>query len=113
VSVCVAVVTGAEAVDDGSGGGVVDDLSAVVEVVQVVPTIEASKTKHVIQNQVLQREETDREVERDRQVERETDRQMERETDRRVRGQTDRERQTDRWSERERQTDGERDRQKS
>lgn len=56
---CVAVVTGAEAVDDGGGGGVVDDLGAVVEVVQVVATIEASETEHMIQNQVLQREETE------------------------------------------------------
>lgn len=53
---CVAVVTSAETMDDGSGGGMVDDVGAVVEVVKVVTTIEATKTKHVIQNQVLQTE---------------------------------------------------------
>lgn len=52
---CVAVDTGAEAVDDGSGGGVVHDLSAVVEVVKVVTTIKAPKTKDVVQDQVLWR----------------------------------------------------------
>lgn len=49
----VAVITGAEAVNNGSGGSVVDNLHAVVEVVQVVTTIKTPKTKHVVQNQVL------------------------------------------------------------
>lgn len=66
-SVCVAVVTGAETVDDGGGGSVVDDVGAIVEVVQVVTTIEAPEAKHVIQNQVLPED-------RRRQVSRRTDR---------------------------------------
>lgn len=41
---------------DGGGGSVVHDLGAVVEVVQVVTTIEAPKTKDVVQDQVLERE---------------------------------------------------------
>lgn len=45
--------TGAQAVDDGGGGGVVDDVGAVVEVVQVVPTIEAPEAEDVVQDQVL------------------------------------------------------------
>lgn len=45
--------TGAQAVDDGGGGSVVDDVGAVVEVVQVVPTIEAPEAEDVVQDQVL------------------------------------------------------------
>lgn len=41
---------------DGGGGSVVHDLGAVVEVVQVVTTIEAPKTKDVVQDQVLERQ---------------------------------------------------------
>lgn len=48
------MVTGGETVDYGSGGGVVDDVRAVIEVVQVVPTVKAPETKDMIQNQVLQ-----------------------------------------------------------
>lgn len=76
---CVAAVTVAETVDNGSGGSVEDDVCAVVEVVQVVTTIEAPKTEHVIQNQVLQTEETeetgkqeDRQTERERETGSET-----------------------------------------
>ncbi|KAF3841782.1 hypothetical protein F7725_023733 [Dissostichus mawsoni] len=47
-------VTGAEAVHDGGGGRVINDVCAVVQVVKVITTIESSKTKHVLQNQVLQ-----------------------------------------------------------
>lgn len=50
----VAVVTGAETVDDGGGGSVEDDVSSIVEVVKVVTTIKSPETKHMIQNQVLQ-----------------------------------------------------------
>lgn len=42
--------------DDGSGSSVIDNIRAVVEVVQVITTIEASETKHVFQNQVLETE---------------------------------------------------------
>lgn len=44
----VAVITVAETVHDAGGGSVVDDVGAIVEVVQVVTTIEAPKTKHMI-----------------------------------------------------------------
>jgi len=54
------VPTVAQTVDDGGGSGVVDDVCAVVEVVQVVPTIVATETKHVIQNQVLQMEQEEK-----------------------------------------------------
>lgn len=57
---------------DGGGGSVVYDLGAVVEVVQVVAAIEAPKTKHVVQNQVLEREEADDEC-RDRRTHGPTD----------------------------------------
>lgn len=49
----VAMPTGAQAVDDGGGCGVVDDVGAVVEVVQVVPTIEAPEAEDMVQDQVL------------------------------------------------------------
>lgn len=68
------MVTGAEAVDYGGGGSVIDDLGSVVEVVQVVTTIKAPKTKNMIQNQVLQRQErqmsrwTDSQTETERQT---------------------------------------------
>lgn len=57
---------------DGGGGSVVHDLGAVVEVVQVVTTIEAPKTKDVVQDQVLEREEADGEC-RDRRTDGQTD----------------------------------------
>lgn len=57
---------------DGGGGSVVHDLGAVVEVVQVVTTIEAPKTKDVVQDQVLEREEADGER-RDRRTDGPTD----------------------------------------
>lgn len=47
------MVTSTEAVHDGSGGSVVDDVSTVVEVVKVATTIESPETKDVIQNQIL------------------------------------------------------------
>lgn len=47
------MVTSTEAVHDGSGGSVVDDVSTIVQVVKVATTIESPETKDVIQNQIL------------------------------------------------------------
>lgn len=59
---------------NGGGGSVVHDLGAVVEVVQVVTTIEAPKTKDVVQDQVLEREKRTVNAGTDGQTGRRTDR---------------------------------------
>lgn len=45
--------TGRQTLEDHSGGSVEDDVSAIVEVMQVVPTVETSVAKDVIQQQLL------------------------------------------------------------
>lgn len=47
--------TGRQVVDDGGGGGVEDDVSTVVQVVKVVPAVEAAVAKDVVQQQLLRR----------------------------------------------------------
>lgn len=47
------VLTGGQVLDDHGGSGVEDDVSTVVEVMQVVATVEASVAKDVLQDQLL------------------------------------------------------------
>lgn len=46
--------TGRQVLDDHGSSGVEDDISAVVEVVQVVATVEASVSEDVVQHQLLE-----------------------------------------------------------
>ena len=51
--------TRGQVLDDDSSSGVEDDVSAIVEVMQVVATVEASVAKNVLQQQLLK---TNREI---------------------------------------------------
>ncbi len=47
------MLTGRQVLDDHGGSGVEDDVSTVIEVMQVVATVEASVAEDVLQDQLL------------------------------------------------------------